>query len=212
MGEDKKQEILDKVGSNRRDFLKKVLAGAAFATPVMASFSIDGLWAGVAPTQSFASSYCHQAPSEYNGPRKFKAHFSDQQLKTRLNGQADFKISLADDHDHDGHDPNPGDDDDHSHPVETARLETFLSLSGNAQILDAYIAVDSQRVVGLQDKKGNIFPSTHLSYLCDFTQLLEAMAADRAYVVVAATSRGEQFYLTGRIQPQPGASVRISPV
>lgn len=37
------EEILPSAEPNRRDFLKKVLAGTTFAAPVLASFSMEGL-------------------------------------------------------------------------------------------------------------------------------------------------------------------------
>lgn len=37
------EKILKEVGENRRDFMKKVIVGTAFAAPVIYSFSMDGL-------------------------------------------------------------------------------------------------------------------------------------------------------------------------
>lgn len=39
----KDEQILDKVDENKRDFLKKVIVGTAFAVPVIHSFSMEGL-------------------------------------------------------------------------------------------------------------------------------------------------------------------------
>lgn len=38
-----KERILERVNPARREFLKKLLAGAAFATPVIATFSVESL-------------------------------------------------------------------------------------------------------------------------------------------------------------------------
>jgi hypothetical protein len=38
------EEILNSVDESRRSFLRKVIVGAAFATPIMASFSMDGFF------------------------------------------------------------------------------------------------------------------------------------------------------------------------
>lgn len=37
------EKILDRVSPDRRGFVKRILAGAAFATPVLATFAIDAL-------------------------------------------------------------------------------------------------------------------------------------------------------------------------
>ena len=36
-------EILEKVDANRRDFVRKVVVGSAFAAPIVTSISMDGL-------------------------------------------------------------------------------------------------------------------------------------------------------------------------
>ena len=36
-------KVLEKVSSDRRGFVKKVIVGTAFAAPVVSSFSMDGL-------------------------------------------------------------------------------------------------------------------------------------------------------------------------
>ena len=94
-GPDKPDDIFERVGANRRDFLKRVLGGAAFAVPVIASFSIDGLWVGTASAQALGSQYCNMPDTGYIGPRAFEAHLFDQDFLTRLNGEATFTISAA---------------------------------------------------------------------------------------------------------------------
>ena len=37
------KRVLEKVSSDRRGFVKKVIVGTAFAAPVVSSFSMDGL-------------------------------------------------------------------------------------------------------------------------------------------------------------------------
>jgi hypothetical protein len=61
------EEILSSADSNRRDFLKKVLAGTTFAAPVIASFSMEGLspenaWA-FTPNQTSNQSFCSNMPT-----------------------------------------------------------------------------------------------------------------------------------------------------
>src|SRR5438105_6442662 len=38
-----KERVLEQINPARREFLKKLLAGAAFATPVIATFSVEAL-------------------------------------------------------------------------------------------------------------------------------------------------------------------------
>jgi hypothetical protein len=46
MSDKKDAPILDKVDPGKRDFVRKVIKGTAFAVPVVASFSMDGLTIG----------------------------------------------------------------------------------------------------------------------------------------------------------------------
>ena len=52
MADDTLDRILEQVDQDKRDFLKKVIVGTAFVTPVVASFSMDGLL----PNEAFAQS------------------------------------------------------------------------------------------------------------------------------------------------------------
>ena len=52
MSDDKLDPILEQVDPEKRDFLKKVLAGTAFVAPIVASFSMEGL----SPNEAFAQS------------------------------------------------------------------------------------------------------------------------------------------------------------
>lgn len=55
------EEILASADPNRRDFLKKVLAGTTFAVPVLASFSMEGLSPEAAWAQ--AANQCSNMPT-----------------------------------------------------------------------------------------------------------------------------------------------------
>jgi hypothetical protein len=52
MADDKFDPILKEVDPEKRDFLKKVIVGTAFVTPIVASFSMEGL----SPNEAFAQS------------------------------------------------------------------------------------------------------------------------------------------------------------
>lgn len=80
MNNDKKG-VLEHVATERRDFLKKLLASAAFAAPVIATFSIDALqadpvYSSTANTLITANLTANQCATDvgYVGPRLFLAH------------------------------------------------------------------------------------------------------------------------------------------
>ena len=45
------QDLLAKVGDERRDFLKKIAIAAAFAAPTIATFSLDGMRRATRPRE-----------------------------------------------------------------------------------------------------------------------------------------------------------------
>jgi len=207
-------EVIQKVGANRRDFLKRVLAGAAFAVPIVASFSIDGLWVGTVSAQSFSSSYCGMPDTGYIGPQTFEAHLSDPNLQSRLNGEVEFTIVGPDEDGHGHADRNTGDDDrGHRGGTRTAKIRTRLTLPTGASVTDAYIAVDSQRVVSFPNGNGVITTNMPLGEVCDFDGLLQAMAAGGAQVFAYGSyDNGLSFNVAGAIQPVPGHTIRLDPV
>jgi hypothetical protein len=58
---DANEEIFDKVGDDRRSFMKKMVVGTAFAVPVISTFSLTGMQASFA--QSATSSRPAVAPA-----------------------------------------------------------------------------------------------------------------------------------------------------
>ncbi|CAN5905064.1 hypothetical protein BH20PSE1_BH20PSE1_22870 [soil metagenome] len=70
------EDVLNGVDETRRDFLRKVIVGTAFVTPLMASFSMDGLLINAAE----ANSVCNMTDS---GPSHFKAHLSGTATRAR---------------------------------------------------------------------------------------------------------------------------------
>jgi hypothetical protein len=65
-------DILKSVDPARRDFLRKIVAGTAFAVPLMASFSMEGLSVNAAEAACayVPYSYCSETP--YTGPTEFE--------------------------------------------------------------------------------------------------------------------------------------------
>lgn len=63
-------EILDRVGDDRRSFMKKLVIGGAFAVPVVSSFSLHGMQASFAqsPTTSAGGSQAASATTSTTTP------------------------------------------------------------------------------------------------------------------------------------------------
>ena len=61
MSDEARDELFDKVGDDRRSFLKKMVIGSAFAVPVVSTFSLTGMQASFA--QSATSSRPAVAPA-----------------------------------------------------------------------------------------------------------------------------------------------------
>jgi len=61
MSDAEHDEIFDRVGDDRRSFLKKMVIGSAFAVPVVSTFSLTGMQASFA--QSATSSKPATAPA-----------------------------------------------------------------------------------------------------------------------------------------------------
>lgn len=53
----KDEKILKEVDENKRDFIKKVIVGTAFAVPVINSFSMDGLKIDLRAKMAMADEY-----------------------------------------------------------------------------------------------------------------------------------------------------------
>ena len=49
-------QVLSRVGSSRRGFVRKAILGTAFTAPIVASFSMDGLAVGAARAGSVSNS------------------------------------------------------------------------------------------------------------------------------------------------------------
>ena len=66
------EEILSSVDEARRDFIRKVIVGAAFATPIMASFSMDGFFVKeVEANCGFTSNMPNAANMTYTSNQSF---------------------------------------------------------------------------------------------------------------------------------------------
>ncbi|MBM4440613.1 MAG: hypothetical protein FJ027_09330 [Candidatus Rokubacteria bacterium] len=178
-------DFFDKVGAERRDFFKMLVAGGAFAAPLVASFSIDEVSLGMseAYAQSNMSNMCANMTFEpdpgYVGPRRFAAYAWT--TSTRVNGL----VKLI----YDEHRRRP-------------EIRTSLRLSPGATIDDAWIEIDGQRVATLDAPKDRIKESSLEICMADLTALVEAMAAERAVIVITGSRASQAFVLSGAIHPE----------
>jgi len=82
------KELLGRVEPGRRDFLKSVVTGTAFAVPLLQSFSMDGL-APEAEAVTISNQSClvsnvrTTGGQPYDGPGKFKAALRDGNNRVR---------------------------------------------------------------------------------------------------------------------------------
>lgn len=171
------EDVLNSVDETRRDFLRKVIVGTAFATPLMASFSMDGLSINAAEASFTGNLTCSNVP--YSGPDRFNAHLKG--TDTTAQGEAQFKLT-----------------------VDGTALAYKLRVSNNVTIQSAGIYVSTGVVVTLQEGKGVIDGEDVAISFCfgsaseRFTTLLESMADGQAEVR-AQTNEGE---IKGPIQPR----------
>jgi hypothetical protein len=201
--------VLNHVDPSRRDFVKRVLAGAAFAAPVVASFSIESLYVNAAYGQSSSSgsasssSACNISGScqcladpGYVGPAVFQAYVEDTSGNTRVNGELFLHIS--------------GD----CHDNEAADIR--LRMTPDAEATAAHLTINGQEVatipledsheLGKHDLTGKIKASDLLN-LCDFDALLQAMASQQVVAVVQGTYSGRSFNAQGSVLPASASPI-----
>jgi hypothetical protein len=181
--------------------VKRVLAGAAFAAPFIATFSVDGLSAGSAEAASFAniSNSCSNMDAGYVGPTLFQAHLFDPTGQTTANGQAQFQIVGA----------GGGEDDDNA-GHKFVELATTLTMTSNTTAINGHIEINGQNVASLTQGRGFIGPA-NIHGLCDFNSLLQAMAAGLATCVVTATFMAASHTLSGPIHAAGSETVKVNP-
>jgi len=77
------ETVLDGVDEGRRDFVKKLVAGTAFATPLLASFSMDGALIGEAEAAgaTYYAPYCGDNDVFYS----YTARFQTEDKSVRFN-------------------------------------------------------------------------------------------------------------------------------
>lgn len=177
------EDVLNSVDESRRDFLRKVIVGTAFAAPLMASFSMDGLLinaaeASCASNMFTSNMFCSNMP--YTGPSEFEADLTG--TTTTAEGEATFKLTM------DGE-----------------ALAYKLKVDSSVTVQDACIFVPSfGPVVTLTEGNGVINGDSVATGFCvgspseRFNALLEAIAGGQAEVRVQ-TNEGE---IAGPIEPE----------
>jgi len=189
-----KKSLIDHVAPNRRDFVRRILAGTAFVPPLIATFSIDTLTANAADDQLDSNS-CNVQDQGYVGPNYFQAHVSDPKKDTRANGVGTFLIVPA------------------ILPpasVSTAKIETTLVMTGNTTVDSAHIEVFGNNVCSVPPQGGTI-TAADVHGLCDFDGLLEALAAGIATLVCKVTVSSSPFTLKGPILPASPITIKLNP-
>jgi len=206
--------IFDHVDPSRREFVKRVLAGAAFAVPVVASFSIESLSVNAAYGQSsssssLTSSACNISGScrcladpGYVGPGVFQAYVEDVSGNTRVNGELTFVIRGDGDFDRDDRNGRIAD--------------VTLSLTKDAQVTSAYLTINGQEVANVQLQAAHGLGQHNLSgkittadlmNLCDFDALLQAMASQQVVVIVQGTYSSNYFDAQGPVLAASGSPI-----
>jgi len=204
------ERIFHHVDPSRREFVKRVLAGAAFAAPVVASFSIETLCvspayaAGSSASASSSSSSSSSAsPSPgpcladpgYVGPGLFQAYVEDVTGNTRVNGE----LVLAIRQDNQG---------------ESADIT--VRMTKDAEVTSAYLVVNSVKVAtialndhddfGHHDLSGKI-TAANLNGLCDFDSLLQSMASLQVSAMIGGTYSSESFCALGALSPASASPI-----
>jgi hypothetical protein len=187
---DGEERLLERISANRRDFVKRILGGAAFVPPFIATFGIDSLTANAAEPPTNAN-VCEETDPGYVGPNAFQCHISDPNQETRANGEATFTLNT------------PFFDRD-SAPT---HLQSSLQVTPNTTVNSAYIVVNGSNLATVPTHNGTI-GAAEITGPCNLDELLQAMAAGLATLSVMVTFDSMEYTLTGPIVP--GTPVTIS--
>lgn len=199
---DDNNSILSHVESSRRGFVKSVLAGAAFAAPVIASFSIESLGVDSAYGQSATSSAISATGSHgpclpdlgYVGPAVFQAFVLDVSGNTRVNGELTITVQEQGD---------------------VAFFQLQMTKDADASSLNlkingvtaANVALQAKNDFGRVSYQGRI-TTANLVGLCDFDSLLQALASQTGTAMVGGTYSLVSFCAQGSVVPVPGPTIQ----
>ena len=200
--------ILNRVDASRREFVKRVLAGAAFAAPVIASFSIESLSVDPAygqtpsgncgspgPVVSNGSAGRCLADPGYVGPSLFQAHVADNSGYTLVNGEMGIAVH--------------GD---------CRGADVSLLMTGDVALCSVTLTMNSVDVVDIElHSRGGFGDSDRFPmvgtieasdvHLCNFDALLQAMASHKVTAVVDGTYSSEPFNACGKLAPASASPI-----
>jgi hypothetical protein len=202
------KSILEHVPPARREFLRRLLAGSAFAAPVFATFSIDALTATSAQAQTFANAgiYFPNAvcteDTGYVGPTTFQAHvalqsdgfgFSGVPTGPRVNGQVNLTLASP-------------------RPDLTGIIGNVLMVPG--AIVSSVEILRGLKVLARHKTTGPNFTITagdlvtnlvgepvNPMLVCDLNELADMMASLETRILVQGTLYGSVFSVSGQILP-----------
>ena len=198
--------LLSRVAPSRRGFVKSVLAGAAFAAPVIASFSVENMEVASAGGQTLSSNTGSLGGSAsgseklclpdlgYVGPAYFQAYVLDISGATRVNGQLDFNLEQ------DGKTLGV-----RMRMTADANVSAVYLMANYAEIATIQMAAADHDGFGHHDggSEGRI-TAADIVGLCDFDALLQAMASQTVTAVVQGTYASSSFNAQGSVVPMAG--------
>jgi len=193
MPEDNKK-VLDQIDPARREFMKRLLVGAAFAAPVVATFSIDALTAdpayGFSPNTTNITNQVCVGDAGYVGPTSFQSHVSVGPifalLENRVNGQVTFNAEVI------------------GSTVEL--IDVSVSMVPGATVLSVSILAGPLTAVTMPGSFFSIASSNLDTKLaCDLDELSDLMASGDTFCVVQGTFAGKKFSATGPIVAAPAS-------
>jgi hypothetical protein len=212
------KSILEHVPQARREFLRRLLAGSAFAAPVFATFSIDALTATSAQAQTFANAgfyfpnaVCAQ-DTGYVGPTIFQAHvalhsdgfgfrFGGVPTGPRVNGEVTLTLGT----------PRP----------DLAAIGGFVVMVPGAIVSSVEILRGLTVLARHKTASSNftITPGDLVTQLvgepvnptvvCDLNELADMMASLETSILVQGTLYGSAFSVSGQILPVSGQTLPV---
>jgi len=188
-----KKQLIAHVDPNRRGFVKQLI-GAAFVPPLVATFAMDSLTAGEAAEPRLANA-CNVEDAGYVGPNAFQSHVFDSTNATRSNGVIGFLIEI-----------NPME----PRSLQAARILVGILLTPGSTYESGELYINGIPVVALP-ANGGFITSSEVQALCDFDELLQALAAGLVKVVIQILVHGAPFTLTGTVFPASPIVITLTP-
>ena len=178
-----KKRLVAHVDPNRRGFVKQIL-GAAFVPPLVATFAMDSLMADEVAEPRNANA-CQVEDPGYVGPNAFQSLVFDPTHGTRSNGVIGFLIEVSP--------MNP-------RSLASAKIIVGILLTPGSTYQSGQLEINGNPVCNLPATGGSI-TSQELQALCDFDELLQAMASGIVKVIIKILFHGEPYTLTGTVIP-----------